>query len=146
VRLQVQQPRPVLVAVPLDFHPAPSQGRTPRRRADDLRPGQLPHPVAWWPQDWPDEARRALRHVLPALVIPLGLVFFMAFLDQVFGYPLWFSRAQRAWWRTFAPPWVTLYFSIVWPFGDLLRGTLTYWDTYALHDLGCVCRPGRCTS
>jgi hypothetical protein len=84
----------------------------------------------------PDEACRALRHVLPALVIPLGLVFFMAFLDQVFGDPLWFSHAQQAWWRTFAPPWVTLYLSVVWPFGDLLHGTLTYWDTYALHDLG----------
>jgi hypothetical protein len=136
VRVQVQQPRRVLVGVPLDFHPSPSQGRTPRRRADDVHPGQLPRRVAWRPRDWPDEARRALRHVLPAVVIPLGLIFFMAFLYQVFGDPLWFSRAQQAWWRTFAPPWVTLYLSVVWPFGDLLRGTLTYWDTYALHDLG----------
>jgi Mannosyltransferase (PIG-V) len=138
VRVQVQQPRRVLVGAPLDFHPSPSQDRTPRRRADDVCPGQLPRRfVAWRPHDWPDdEARRALRHVLPAVVIPLGLVFFMAFLYQVFGDPLWFSRAQQAWWRTFAPPWVTLYFSIVWPFGDLLRGALTYWDTYALHDLG----------
>ena len=69
------------------------------------------------------------------MVIPLGLIFFMAFLYQVFGDPLWFSRAQQAWWRTFAPPWVTLYLSVAWPLGDLLRGTPTYWDAPALHDL-----------
>src|SRR5207253_11323149 len=68
VRFQVQQPRRVPVGVPLDFHPSLSQGRTPRRRAADVRPGQVPRLVAWRPRDWPDEARRALRHVLPAVV------------------------------------------------------------------------------
>jgi hypothetical protein len=59
----------------------------------------------------------------------------MAFLYDVFGDPLWFSRAQQAWWRTFASPWETLYTSVAWPLGDVLRGTITYWDPVALHDL-----------
>jgi hypothetical protein len=69
------------------------------------------------------------------MAIPLGLGLFMAFLYYVFGDPLWFSQAQQAWWRTFAPPWETLFVSVAWPLSDVLRGTITYWDPVALHDL-----------
>jgi len=78
---------------------------------------------------------RSLYHAVPAVAIPLGLGLFMAFLYVVFGDPLWFSRAEHAWWRTFAPPWETLYVSVVWPLGDALRGALDTDDLYGLHDL-----------
>jgi len=78
---------------------------------------------------------RSLSHAVPAVAIPLGLGLFMAFLYVVFGDPLWFSRAEHAWWRTFAPPWETLYVSVVWPLGDALRGALDTDDLYGLHDL-----------
>jgi hypothetical protein len=138
VRSQVRQPQWARAGIPLGSPPQPSQGRTPLCCGDDVRPGRsgsAQRLVIWRPRDWPDDAWRALRHGLPALAIPLGLVLFMAFLYQVFGDPLWFSRAQHAWWRTFAPPWMTLYLSIVRPLSDLLRGTPTYWDAPALHDL-----------
>src|SRR5207253_7897447 len=51
VRSQVRQPRRVPASVPLILPPQPPQGRTPRRRAEDLRPGRRsgsPHrPVVW---------------------------------------------------------------------------------------------------
>ncbi len=70
------------------------------------------------------------------MAIPLGLLLYMAFLFRQFGDPFWFSRAQHAWWRTFAPPWETLYLSVAWPVGALIRGHLGVWDPAALHDLG----------
>lgn len=83
---------------------------------------------------WPEEARRALRHVLPAIVMPLGLVLYMIFLYVLFGDALWFSHAQKAWWRTFAPPWETLYLSVSVPLGNLLQGRLES-IAPAIHDL-----------
>lgn len=157
--------RPVgAVPLSLDTVRQVSPGRTPRRRAGDvvLAPsGAAAYPALvaesarrrfpWrsWPfhlravqgegdehpHDWRGEVRQAFRNMLPAVAIPAGLALFMLFLGRVFGDPLWFSRAQAAWWRTFAPPWVTLYISVAWPLGDLLHGKLTYWDPYALHDL-----------
>ncbi len=89
------------------------------------RPARAPSRDVW----------RSLSHAVPAVAIPLGLGLFMAFLYVVFGDPLWFSRAEHAWWRTFAPPWETLYVSVVWPVGDALRGALDTDDLYGLHDL-----------
>jgi len=86
-------------------------------------------------RNWPEEVRQAVRNGAPVVAIPLGLVTFMAFLGRVFGDPLWFSDAQTAWMRTFAPPWETLYISVAWPLGDLLRGKVTAVDFFALHDL-----------
>ncbi len=86
-------------------------------------------------RDWPEEVRQAVHNGAPVVAIPLGLVTFMVFLGRVFGDPLWFSHAQQAWMRTFAPPWETLYISVAWPLGDLLRGAFTVVDFYALHDL-----------
>jgi len=84
---------------------------------------------------WPDEVRQAVRNGAPVVAIPLGLILFMAFLGRVLDDPLWFSHAQTAWMRTFAPPWETLYISVAWPLGDLLRGKFTAVDFFALHDL-----------
>jgi hypothetical protein len=98
----------------------------------------VPFLMAWaeaHPWEGSDNARRAVLHLLPVVTIPLGLGLFMTYLSYVFGDPLWFSQAQQAWWRTFAPPWETLYISVAWPLGDVLRGTITYWDPVALHDL-----------
>lgn len=123
----------------LDVHRQASPGRTPRRMASDLGaaiPAAPPRRLIFpRPRDWPAEARRALRNVLPAIAIPLGLALFMIFLYRAFGNPLLFSTAQQAWWRTFAPPWETLYVSITWPLGDILHGTPNVWDPAALHDL-----------
>lgn len=137
--------QPAAVVMPLDFSVSTSAGRTPRRRAGDLGAGPAapPRHVPWRPTGWlelPSRAFRSatraeLRHLLPALLVPLGLLLYMAFLDRVFQDPLWFSRAQTAWWRTFAPPWETLVISITWPLGDVLHGRMAVIDTYALHDL-----------
>ena len=136
-------------AIPLDLTARRTGGRTPRRRAGDL--GGRPEPETpasvssvsgvsgvlsiWRPRHWPEEVWHALRNAAPAAAIPLGLGLFMAFLYRFFGNPLWFSEAQHAWWRTFAPPWETLIISVTWPLGDLLGRHVTYWDPFALHDL-----------
>jgi len=136
---------------PLPFRATRSDGlgRTPRRRAGDLnRAGRAPQPaVRVVPRPrrrgprapdlrhWPEDARRALYNALPVVVIPFGLGLFMLFLYKLFGDALYFSHAQRAWWRTFALPWETLYISVAWPLGDLFRGTLADSDASAFHDL-----------
>lgn len=149
VRLRLNPPEParapaaVLIStLPLDFQPAATGGRTPRRRAGDLgaesKQGKRGLPrglAALRARDWPAEVRHAVRNGTPALAIPLGLVLFMAFLYIYFGDPLAFSHAQKAWWRTFAPPWETLYISVAWPLGDALRGAFSITDSYALHDV-----------
>jgi hypothetical protein len=162
VRLPVHLPRQERAAAVLALPPQPSLGSTPcraargcqtqgvaalwvwqcpggtMRRAADLARGRAPaapRVLIGHPPAGSDSARRAALHLLPMALIPLGLGLFMTFLFYVFGDPLWFSRAQQAWWRTFAPPWETLYMSVAWPLGDVLRGTITYWDPIALHDL-----------
>jgi hypothetical protein len=133
--LPLQQGRAAAV---LALPPQPSLSLTPRRRATDLalgRPPAAPRLLIGHPRAGSDTARRAALHLLPVALIPLGLGLFMTFLFYVFGDPLWFSRAQQAWWRTFAPPWETLYIGVAWPLVDVLRGTITYWDPVALHDL-----------
>ncbi len=91
----------------------------------------------WWRRmaGLPEGTGRALGNALPVVVIPLGLAGFMMFLYQLFGDALWFSHAQRAWWRTFGLPWDTLYMSVAWPVGDVLHGTIGDWDGSAFHDL-----------
>lgn len=145
VRVQRLAPQPATYpprpapAVLVDISAPALQGRTPRRRAGDLSstratPGprllKLPRP-----SDWTAEHRRAFFNILPVVAIPLGLALFMIFLFKVWGDPLLFSRAQKAWWRTFAPPWETLFISAAWPLGDVLQGKVTVADAYALQDL-----------
>ncbi len=142
---------------PLPFRAthADSLGRTPRRRAGDLNQmGRARQPavrvVAVAPRarraqrrrprvpdlrHWPEDARRALYNALPVVVIPFGLGLFMLFLYKLFGDALYFSHAQRAWWRTFALPWETLYISVAWPLGDLFHWTFADSDASAFHDL-----------
>jgi hypothetical protein len=138
-RLSVPTAQPQVVAVavqvPARLKARPS-GPTPRRRARDFgrKVVLVRRSVAQRVSSWPLDLRQALSSVLPALAIPLGLGLFMLALYRMFGDPLWFSHAQKAWWRTFAPPWETLYISVAWPLGDLLSGHLTYWDPYGFHD------------
>ena len=117
------------------------QLRSARRRAGDVGatggPSLRVRPAGSTARGrpWRSDLRQALGNVAPAVAIPLGLICFMVFLYKVFGDPLWFSRAQRAWLRTFAPPWETLWISVAWPLGDVLRKSVTVVDTYALQDL-----------
>src|SRR2546423_7764143 len=107
VRLPVLLPRQGRAAAVLALPPQPSLRPTSRRRAEDLalgRPPAAPRVLIGHPP-----ARHAALHLLPVALIPLGLGLFTAFLCYVFDDPFWFSRAQQAWWRTFAPPWETLY-------------------------------------
>ncbi len=134
------------LVLPLRFSRGVGAGHGLYRRGGNLR--RTAAISAWRPSDdvrgaaetnvearpWPEEARWALRHVLPAIVMPLGLVLFMVFLYVLFGDALWFSHAQKAWWRTFAPPWETLYLSISAPLGYLLHGHYTPIGP-AVHDL-----------
>jgi len=114
----------MVLPAPVDERPTETAAEGSARRLIPV-PARVPSRDVW----------RSLYHAVPAVAIPLGLGLFMAFLYVVFGDPLWFSRAEHAWWRTFAPPWQTLYVSVVWPLGDALRGALDTDDFYGLHDL-----------
>jgi hypothetical protein len=54
---------------------------------------------------------RALRVVAGALLIPLGLLVYMALLWVMRGDPLYFSHVQAHWNRHLAPPWVSVWHS-----------------------------------
>jgi len=141
VRLRkAEPPRLVPAAVRIDLYQRRTHSSV-ARRADANEEATItptsPRAARWYRRwrHWPEEARHAARNGAPVVAIPLGLILFMVFLGRVFGDPLWFSHAQQAWLRTFAPPWETLYISVAWPLGDLLHGTLTAVDFFALHDL-----------
>lgn len=115
-----------------------NMGYTPRRRAAEF--GRVIAPTAFRrlvprPRQWSSETWRALRDLAPAALIPLGLGFFMVVLYRLFGDPLWFSHAQQAWFRTFAPPWETAYLSVARPLADVPGLRFTIDDLNAAHDL-----------
>jgi hypothetical protein len=69
--------------------------------------------------EWYDEYRadgisswNAIRDLLAAGLIPLGLGIYMAYLWVLRGDPLYFSHVQIHWNRHFAPPWVSVINSI----------------------------------
>jgi len=55
-----------------------------------------------WPLDY------LVRPVVGQLLVPLGLVTYMAYLWVLRGDPLYFSHVQAHWGRHFAPPWVSV--------------------------------------
>jgi hypothetical protein len=56
----------------------------------------------------PEAIRANAGLVLAAILAPLGLVAYMAFLWLAVGDPLAFLHVQLAWERVFQPPWLTL--------------------------------------
>jgi len=84
-----------------------------------------PYLLAYW-QDW-RAARRSeapsvkpfwrdvdLRALAPVVLIPLGLIAYMVYQWASFGDPLLFQKAEKAWSRSFALPWVGLVDGISW--------------------------------
>ncbi|MGC1379601.1 MAG: mannosyltransferase family protein [Candidatus Baltobacteraceae bacterium] len=67
----------------------------------------VPFVIEWFAQERPIDLR-ALRDLVPALLIPLGLVLFMGYLWVLRADPLYFSHVQIHWNRSLAPPWVSL--------------------------------------
>ena len=52
--------------------------------------------------------------LLPVVLIPLGLVAFMAYLVVAWGDPLLFQKAEQAWNRSLAAPWVGIVDGLSW--------------------------------
>ncbi|MGO8683473.1 MAG: mannosyltransferase family protein, partial [Thermoleophilia bacterium] len=57
--------------------------------------------------DW--QWRRARAGLLAVLLVPAGLLIYMAYLWRTAGNPLLFERAQQHWHRSFTAPYVTLW-------------------------------------
>ena len=55
-----------------------------------------------------------LKGLLPAALIPCGMLAYMAYLGLVWHDPLIFRKAEDAWGRSFAPPWVGIYDGFKW--------------------------------
>jgi Gpi18-like mannosyltransferase len=74
----------------------------------------VPFAIEWGVQYWPSlqrggvRAARALLDLVPAILIPLGLAVYMAYLWVLRADPLYFSHVQIHWNRHFAMPWVSL--------------------------------------
>ncbi len=58
------------------------------------------------------QQRRPWREWLSLLLVPLGLLAYMAYLFFAFGSPLTFQHAQAHWGRSFALPWTTFWIGI----------------------------------
>jgi Gpi18-like mannosyltransferase len=55
------------------------------------------------------QERRPWRDWLSLLLVPLGVLAYMAYLAFAFGNPLTFQGAQAHWGRSLAPPWATIW-------------------------------------
>jgi Mannosyltransferase (PIG-V) len=77
----------------------------------------VPFLIEWYAQDR-TLGKRALYDLAAGILIPLGLVFYMAYLWVLTADPLYFSHVQIHWNRHLAPPWV----SIVNAFGKVSHG------------------------
>ena len=58
------------------------------------------------------QQRRPWRDWLSLLLVPLGIVAYMAYLTFAFGSPLTFQGAQAHWGRAFAAPWTTFWVGV----------------------------------
>ncbi len=83
--------------------PSPASGRGALDRRPQPR-GQLA--MGW--------GVRAVRALLPAALIPCGMLAYMAYLGLAWHNPLIFRKAEDAWGRSFAPPWVGIYDGFKW--------------------------------
>ncbi|HEV3090763.1 MAG TPA: mannosyltransferase family protein [Candidatus Cybelea sp.] len=64
--------------------------------------------VMEWSAVAESSGKKAFGDLAAALLIPLGLAFYMAYLWVLRADPLYFSHVQIHWNRHFAPPWVSL--------------------------------------
>ncbi len=55
-----------------------------------------------------------VRALLPAALIPCGMLAYMVYLGLAWHNPLIFRKAEDAWSRSFAPPWVGIYDGFKW--------------------------------
>lgn len=78
----------------------------------------IPFVMEWFAQDR-EHQRRAPYDLAAALLIPIGLAIYMAYLWVLRADPLYFSHVQIHWNRHLAPPWV----SIVNAFDKIFHGT-----------------------
>jgi len=67
----------------------------------------VPFAIEWWSQNRPPKGK-AFLDLCAGLLIPLGLVVYMAYLWVLRADPLYFSHVQIHWNRHLAPPWVSL--------------------------------------
>jgi len=67
----------------------------------------VPYAIEWHAA-YKADARRALPNLVPALMIPLGVVAYMAYLWVLRGDPLYFSHVQVHWNRHLAAPWTSV--------------------------------------
>jgi Gpi18-like mannosyltransferase len=67
----------------------------------------VPFAIEWWGA-YRENAVAGVRNLVPIVLIPLGLVFFMAYLWVLNGDPLYFSHVQSHWNRQLAAPWTSI--------------------------------------
>jgi Gpi18-like mannosyltransferase len=67
----------------------------------------VPFAIEWWSAHRENTAAGA-KNLVPIVLIPLGLVIFMAYLWVLNGDPLYFSHVQSHWNRQLAAPWTSI--------------------------------------
>lgn len=67
----------------------------------------VPFLIEWYAQN-KTSLKAGVLNLVPAALIPAGLVIYMAYLWVLRADPLYFSHVQIHWNRHFAPPWVSL--------------------------------------
>jgi Gpi18-like mannosyltransferase len=67
----------------------------------------VPFLIEWWSQERP-LAAKSFANLFAGLLVPLGLVVYMAYLWVLRADPLYFSHVQIHWNRHLAAPWVSL--------------------------------------
>jgi len=78
----------------------------------------VPFLIEWWNahavvlRQSNEERKEVLLRLVPVVLIPLGLLLYMAYLWVLNGDPLAFSHVQFHWNRQLAPPWTSIYNSV----------------------------------
>lgn len=67
----------------------------------------VPFAIEWW-SAYRENAAAGAKNLVPILLIPLGLVLFMAYLWVLNGDPLYFTHVQSHWNRQLAAPWTSI--------------------------------------
>jgi len=67
----------------------------------------VPFAIEWW-SAYRENAVAGAKNLVPIVLIPLGLVLFMAYLWVLNGDPLYFSHVQSHWNRQLAAPWTSI--------------------------------------
>jgi hypothetical protein len=67
----------------------------------------VPFAIEWW-SAYRENMVAGAKNLVPIVLIPLGLVLFMAYLWVLNGDPLYFSHVQSNWNRQLAAPWTSI--------------------------------------